>query len=73
MNEKKFTVAMNIILLEIGKGTLDLILVSGAPREWKKWVDNHIFTINGSPIGTEILKNIPSGVTVALVRKSAEL
>jgi len=39
----------------------------GAPREWRKWVDSHILSINGSPLGKEILNNIPSGITVALV------
>ena len=36
-------------------------------HEWRTWVDEHVLRINGCPLSSEILRNVPSGITVALV------
>ena len=39
----------------------------GSGSEWRKWVHDNLLYMNGTPIHKEILVNLPSGITVALV------
>ncbi len=39
----------------------------GSGNEWRKWVHDNVLHMNGNPIYKEILVNLPSGITVALV------
>jgi hypothetical protein len=39
----------------------------GSGSEWRKWVRDNILYMNGTPMHKEILLNLPSGITVALV------
>ena len=39
----------------------------GSGSEWRKWVHDNVLHMNGTPMHKEVLVNLPSGITVALV------
>ena len=39
----------------------------GSGGEWRRWVRDNFLYINGTPLHRDILANLPSGITVALV------